>query len=568
MTETLVSQDNNKPVFDEQTLAKLLEAAFILQEHGHELRKAEVSAAPRRDSKPAPQVQAAPAAKLPASEKLSASVALPQGLITDPPIEHEDYSSTLAQIVETGHQIEVRQLKGNDALSLIAAQLIEICGAAGAAIGVVNGSSVRYRAIAGMRTLPAGSEVPIEKALCAACLRSGEVFSCADLNPQSRNDSGECRRRGIGSLIIVPVLHETEAIGAVEVYYSDPRSFSEQDVNTCQLMAGQVAEVLAGEEVPAPGAEAASSLASDDAQTSFHEREFTRDVSKTSMASAVCHQCGQKLVGEEQFCGECGAARTRASQPAGKPNKAIPFWLQARKKQSKIPDIKIPDEPRTDTTQAEPLVIASNQGVPSAAIVHADLQSSGPDQSKPAKQEIMIQAVEAAANDSEAETSSSEGVQAPSPDWSSALSARQFLEQLAAGNRKNTLIQFWNARRGDIYLGIAVILVICAIRWGMWSNRPVNPTPAPTTTAATHKPPAEPELSPFDRMLVSLGLAEAPQPQEDKGNPTVQVWIDLHTGLYYCAGTDLYGKTPKGKYASQRDAQLDQFQPAYRKACD
>jgi hypothetical protein len=72
----------------------------------------------------------------------------------------------------------------------------------------------------------------------------------------------------------------------------------------------------------------------------------------------------------------------------------------------------------------------------------------------------------------------------------------------------------------------------------------------------------------FDRVLISMGLAEPPPAQEYKGNPDTQVWVDLHTALYYCPGDDLYGKTPKGKITSQRDAQLDQFEPAYRKTCD
>jgi hypothetical protein len=42
----------------------------------------------------------------------------------------------------------------------------------------------------------------------------------------------------------------------------------------------------------------------------------------------------------------------------------------------------------------------------------------------------------------------------------------------------------------------------------------------------------------------------------------------VHTALYYCPGSDLYGKTTGGKMASQRDAQQDQFQPALRKSCD
>jgi len=152
-------------------------------------------------------------------------------------------------------------------------------------------------------------------------------------------------------------------------------------------------------------------------------------------------------------------------------------------------------------------------------------------------------------------------------DWSSAASARAFLEQLAA-QRPGTWNRFWNARRGDIYLAIAVILVACAIRWGIWSSHPVNATGSPSAAAAAHRQPAsDADLSWFDRMLVNLGLAEAPEPPAYKGNPETQVWVDLQTALYYCPGTDLYGKTPKGKFTTQHDAQLDQFEPAYRKAC-
>jgi hypothetical protein len=67
---------------------------------------------------------------------------------------------------------------------------------------------------------------------------------------------------------------------------------------------------------------------------------------------------------------------------------------------------------------------------------------------------------------------------------------------------------------------------------------------------------------------VSLGLAEAPPAPTYLGNPNAPVWVDLHTALYYCSGSDLYGKTPGGKFTTQRDAQLDQFEPAARKTCD
>src|SRR5581483_8971708 len=150
-------------------------------------------------------------------------------------------------------------------------------------------------------------------------------------------------------------------------------------------------------------------------------------------------------------------------------------------------------------------------------------------------------------------------------DWSSAASAKDFLQQLAGNKNSGGLAQFWSARRGDIYLAISVILVICVIVWGMMSRRPAGTNSAQSGTATPHQKAPDADLSLWDRMLIELGLAEAPAPPEDKGSPGVQVWVDERTALYYCPGTDLYGKTPKGKFESQREAQLDQFEPAYRK---
>ena len=130
--------------------------------------------------------------------------------------------------------------------------------------------------------------------------------------------------------------------------------------------------------------------------------------------------------------------------------------------------------------------------------------------------------------------------------WSSAAAARAFLEQMAGGQRSGALRRFLTARRGDFYLALALILVACVIRWGIWSNHSVGATGSPSAVAGHHKPAPNADLSLFDRMLVQLGLAEAPDPPEDKGNPNTEVWVDLQTALYYCPGAELYGKTPKG----------------------
>ncbi|MGA7565568.1 MAG: hypothetical protein WBW53_05795 [Terriglobales bacterium] len=105
--------------------------------------------------------------------------------------------------------------------------------------------------------------------------------------------------------------------------------------------------------------------------------------------------------------------------------------------------------------------------------------------------------------------------------------------------------------RADLYLGLAVFVAAFALLW-----------PA---AAVPHRP----TLSLWDRALVGLGIAEAPPAATHfQGDPTLQVWIDPHTALYYCPGEEQYGKSADGRFTSQRDAQMDRFEPAGRSACE
>jgi len=106
-------------------------------------------------------------------------------------------------------------------------------------------------------------------------------------------------------------------------------------------------------------------------------------------------------------------------------------------------------------------------------------------------------------------------------------------------------------RRADLYLGAAVFVAAFALLW-------------PAASA-----PRRATLGPFERLLVTLGIAEAPAPVVHlQGDPGIEVWIDPHTALYYCPGEDPYGKTPNGRLSSQREAQMDRFEPANRSACE
>src|SRR5580692_3804580 len=297
--------DPKKPILDEQTLDRLLEAAFVIQEQG-DLQKqtrhpatadqippaqfstnevpatliASSSAAATRSSvvekigaeKGVAEKAAGekPVSKESAAERSSAAGTVATGPTSISPasVSKDAYTLTLAQIVETQQQILTRHLELENAMALVAQRAAEITKAAGSAIGIVesktdgkkiDGKKLRYRAVSGLLTLAGGSEVTIERALCFHCLRSGEVIRGADVNSDFLLDGEECRRRGIGSLIVVPIYRDSGIAGALELYFASANAFTEQDVHSCQLMAGLVTEALARD----AGASSRKSLAAE-----------------------------------------------------------------------------------------------------------------------------------------------------------------------------------------------------------------------------------------------------------------------------------------------------------------
>lgn len=591
-----MSEEKSKPVLDEQTLAKLLEAAYVLQEHNRELKEMDLGLELKR-------------AQIAATEPSSPAPDAPKTQETGPATSN-DYSFTLAKIVETQHQIQVRHLELEDAMSLVAERLVQIARASGAAIGILDGEKLRYRAASGTLTLATGTDVTVDKALCVACLRTGQVFRCAEVNPEFLLDTEECRRRGIQSMIAVPVFHDGEVAGAMELYYSTTRAFAEQDVHSCQLMAGLITEALAwDEEVTSKRSLATERAAMLEALEKLKpnlaaliDKPSAKDLGpKISVPAATasrptfnCRKCGHTLVGEEQFCGNCGTPRSSDYEPPSMQSKVASLWhMQEAMKKTSPPgparEGMIPQKsenlgnPQEEKSSLADTIEEQMPELFAAAEMPFDNESKPPEPVGPISAEFedsVLSDLEiplSASRESveeEDESPAAESTALAKPDrstaWSSAASARAFLEQLAPAQRSPTLAQFWATRRGDIYLAIAVLLVGAVIRWSIWSNHSVSATGRTTPVAAAgHRRPApEPDLSMFDRVLISMGLAEPPPAQEYKGNPDTQVWVDLHTALYYCPGDDLYGKTPKGKITSQRDAQLDQFEPAYRKTCD
>ena len=589
---TVSDERKSKPFLDEQTFSKLLEAAYVLQEHNREMQAKNSRVPIGRNQLQSPEEgepgtlirDASPGPK--SAERL-----------TQP-----EYGFPLAKIVETQHDIQVRHLELDSALKLVADRVVEITKASGAAIGIMEGKVIRYRAIAGKSAPVAESTDQPNRSLGASCLKSGKAFLCEDVSGEGSIDAETCKTRGIGSLIAAPIFHDGRVVGGIELYYSTSNGFADQDVHTCQLMAGLVTEALARDEEitwkkslaneRAAMLEALEKLQPNLVALTEKPPEKAAPAVVTPAPEAGpyrCRKCGHQLVRDEQFCGQCGTPRASDYEPPSMQSKLASLWqMQESHGKGVVGDggkgISGRDKVSTESVSKEvPLAHAIHEQVPelaassdeeptiaeelSAALLYSkEFAEVENEESPPDLQELSGE--ESTDEELKPSKSLAETQVTQEAHWSSAASARAFLEKLTPAKHRGTLLRLWNIHRGDIYLAIAVVLVAFVIRWAVWPDHAAKATRGRTAASASHGKSPESDLSLFERMLVQLGLAEPPPVPEDKGNPGVQVWVDLQTALYYCPGADLYGKTPKGKFTTQHAAQLDQFEPAYRKACN
>ncbi len=548
---TASSSKSGGPVLDEATFQKLLAAAYVLQEHHDQ-------------TKPASPVESK----------------------AEGPDSDSD-TSILAQIVETQHEIQANHLDLDGTTSVVMERIMKITGAQGAAIGILEDGMLRYRGARGVLIGQVGKTVRPEAALSSSTLLHDMILRCSDAGTDFRVNPEIAKRLAIASFISVPVLHNGKTGGALELAFAKADAFHDQDVRTCQLMAGLVTETLThtAEEEWRKGvaAERASMLEvlekikpqlarlanSPDAALALSQDPT--QAAESVLAEAPCQHCGNMLAAGEVFCGSCGTSR------AAVPGKDLQSkWATLWNLKQATEGSPTPAADDTDSFIKPPSSLDATETVDNPD-THAVAES-------PSLEANNNDSLALAENKSDALAATDSTADALVPVPAAKVEPRVWLRSIAVSPPAVQLRGFWQktkvfarTHRGDLALGASFVLFLITIIWAVSVDHSTTSAASgaatPPAAGAPAKPkrkqaPPAPKLSFFEQLLVSVGLAEPPPAPSYSGNPNIPVWVDVHTALYYCPGTDLYGKTPQGKIASQRDAQQDQFEPASRKVCD
>ncbi len=504
----------SKPVLDEGGFQQLLAAAYVLQQHNDSLRAKD----PRLD------------AAWIFSQIAEAETLLRQGLLDFP-----------------------------QAAGLIGERLCKMTGAMSVTVCLLDEESVQCVTENGVAARTPGRSVSASSHAAIERLRNGRQFQSLDAQADARLDTQLCNELGVRSLLAVPIQKSEEIAGLVEVRWGLSNALHECDVRTSRLMANLLSEML-GREVPLPRQFSPELFSADEApeqpempghQTMPVLPDHVIEADKTSTAGAEqdlashCRVCGRPFSPEEAFCGNCSLPRVAATTGSdGLQSKWASMWfmqqaqdtMQERRTGSgkfSLPPAPSPAAPAKFNSNA------ASERTPSPSYATVEDRATPTVQHDPVSAEVPTHSLPASE------------LRILEDESTAAESAARYWSSILEGLRPLLSLRIRMSRKTAALAACSIVAALFLATWLSWNARPAS------------------RLTWFESLLIDLGLAEV-QPHQAPvyvGSPNVRVWEDVHTALYYCQDSDLYGKTPGGRFSTQRAAQEDQFESATRTAC-
>jgi len=122
-------------------------------------------------------------------------------------------------------------------LHLLAERAQYITGASGAAIALREGSEMICRASTGPVAPELGAELQLNSGLTGESVRTRQLLRCDDAERDFRANRESCEALGIKSVMVMPLIRESEVIGVFELLADRAYAFEQRDVTALERLA-------------------------------------------------------------------------------------------------------------------------------------------------------------------------------------------------------------------------------------------------------------------------------------------------------------------------------------------
>lgn len=136
---------------------------------------------------------------------------------------------------------------GNDLSAVMdaaSAKAVELTGADGAVVELLEGDSIVYRSACGLAEPQLGLRMPVANSLSGRVLTSRSAALCTDSETDGRVNREACRKVGLRAMVIVPLVAGDEAVAVMKLVWKEARAFNDGEADIAQLLANMTAMLM------------------------------------------------------------------------------------------------------------------------------------------------------------------------------------------------------------------------------------------------------------------------------------------------------------------------------------
>jgi TonB family protein len=115
-------------------------------------------------------------------------------------------------------------------------------GATGAAIALTREEELVCRATTGANAPDLGVHVGKSSGLVGECVRDGTIQCCSDTELDTRVNASACRRLGVRSMLVAPIVDGNKVHGILQLFSSSPNAFADGAMNSLPQLIQRIAE--------------------------------------------------------------------------------------------------------------------------------------------------------------------------------------------------------------------------------------------------------------------------------------------------------------------------------------
>ncbi|MCU1677964.1 MAG: diguanylate cyclase domain protein [Frankiales bacterium] len=154
------------------------------------------------------------------------------------------HSERLAAIVDVQNEVLRATVSVSGVQQLVVGRAEALFGSDGAVLEMLEGTEMVYVAAAGTASPHIGLRLRASQSLSGLCIETGVPQVCADVSGDPRINVEACRLVGIRAMVVVPLFDGNEVVGTLKVISALPRSWSNDDVWTLQLLASSIGTAM------------------------------------------------------------------------------------------------------------------------------------------------------------------------------------------------------------------------------------------------------------------------------------------------------------------------------------